>query len=186
MGFGAILLLGAGGFLAAVGLAVAGYFIAIRRSTPAVIVGGLMIFAGGGAALLIAAFFIFSLFQTTSGGPSNDPKRFRAEFGFEPGPDVRDLQSWSNGSNDSATSLLRFRCSPATLARLVEGRFHPAPVVECGRPRRNAPAWWQPVHSARTDCYAARPFDDAFASNAAWITYDRSSQTLHFSYEGVD
>ena len=68
-------------------------------------------------------------------------------------------------------------------------RFRPMPVDECRAKMRiesGPPAWWQPTQPSLLDCYTARPFDGTFASNEAWITYDRSSETLHFYYRGVD
>jgi hypothetical protein len=57
--------------------------------------------------------------------------------------------------------------------------------MSSGAPRAVAPAWWQPTRSASSSCYMAEPFDDAFASNEAWLTYDATSGYAHY-YIGID
>ena len=75
---------------------------------------------------------------------------------------------------------LRFRASPETIDTIVRTRFHSADFDDCVRNKDDRPAWWRPVQTPSTACYAADPFDDAFAGNQAWLVYDPASQQAYF------
>lgn len=119
---------------------------------------------------------------------STSPGEFRAEFGFAPGQDVTAIESESSGSTDSNRRFLRFRSSPRTIAAITTGRFEAAPFSQCERQflREKKPHWWSPRKAPGAACYKAVPFDDSFASNEAWLTYDSGSGQAHFYYVGVD
>lgn len=194
MGIGCLLFLWsllavAASIVAAIGVFVLVWGVLRRRRVRAVI-GGVL--AAGGAVVAVAAvMFVASwvIFGNMS-YDSTSPAVFRDEFGFAAPPDVTSFRSSASGSTDFTKRFFRFRTSPQTIRAIVNGRFRAAPFGECETQFRQLsdrrPKWWQPPHAATSSCYKADPFDDAFASNTAWLAYDPRSGDAHYYYLGID
>ena len=189
MGIGGLLLLCAvfgtvAGIIAIVGVVVARYTSGLFRVT------GVLVAVLGFPCALGAGIFALVGIVNISRGPqvSTSRSQFETEFGVSPGPDVQAVRSESFGSTDFHQHFLRFRCSPQTITTITR-RFRPALASECQRAFQapaTAAVWWRPRKSPSTLCFAAKPFDGAFASNDAWLLYDPQSRDAYFAYQGID
>ena len=175
-------------------ISVSGVFVLVSglrdQSTPRTILGGAITTIGSIAT--VAAVALIISWVTLGGRPrySTDPAVFRAEFGFSPGPDVTSIESQSSASTDSNVRFLRFRASPDTIAAIVRRRFKQVGSERCEQQFRrhdeSRPAWWSPQASPSLTCYVAEPYDEAFATNRAWLAYDAGSRQAHYYNIGID
>ena len=151
------------------------------------LLGALIAIAGGVGALAALTFIVGWLFSLNPRA-SSSPAHFQREFGFSAPVDVQDLRSYSVSSTDSVVHYLDFLASPSTVAAITAGRFRPTSGRECAAAlvsSAHTPPWWKPPRPT-ADCYVASPFDHAFSTNTAWLTYDPNIREVHFLYEGID
>ena len=141
--------------------------------------------AGGSLVALVAAVFIVAWLFSLRPHDSAGPAAFKGEFRFPPPDDVRHIRSYSYSSTDSDVHYLAFRAQPSTIIALTRERFKLSDRSRCGETEPEVPAWWTPP-TAVADCYVAQPFDHAFQSNRAWLTYDVNTGETRYVYVGID
>ena len=182
-----LLLAGAAAVVAAIGMFV--LMSGVRKRLQGRVFFGSVVAAVGVAGVVgFVAFGASWIVASSRPHSSESPDVFRQEFGFEPAADVH-LQSETSVSTDFTSRFLRFHASPSTIDAIVTRRFKAVPPEECERRFRSTmrkPDWWQPASSDAARCYFAKPFDDAFEANEAWLTYDPGSAVAHYHYVGVD
>lgn len=172
--------------LLAIGFGVAGFivalfgFVLVRRFR---LMGVLLICTGALMPLAVVALFVasFNAVRPYSGPGSAE---FKGEFGFPPPHDVSDIRADSSGWSDSEVHYLAFRAKPDTIIELTK-RFKLSDRGRCGETAKNPPAWFTPPTPV-ADCYVAEPFDKAFHTNRAWLTYDVNTGETRYFYRGVD
>ena len=149
----------------------------------AAIVAAVSALTAAGAATFVAAWLFASDRHS-----STLPAAFEGEFGFKPAHDVQNIRRDSSGSTDSEVNFMEFRASRATVEEITSRRFLRASTQECASAFGSAsrpPAWWR-APRASADCYVANPFDHAFTTNTAWLTYDAITGDVQYFYRGVD
>lgn len=103
---------------------------------------------------------------------------------------MRDLHGFKFGIADGSDCYLRFRASRETVARLVaKSHFQPVPEADFRSKIEQlelTPPTWAPFKGAPTEFYSSRKFDDSFANSVAYLSFDPSSETVHFAWQGID
>lgn len=147
-------------------------------------IGGILALIGAISALGAAAFIGLWIWVQVVPQNASGPEPFRAEFHIEPAG-VTNIRAQLTQTTDAQRRVMRFHAPPAMIARITQTKFKTVSLADCDAFRRfeGAPEWWKP-HG--TKCAVANPYDDAFASNQAWLLYDEASQDAHYAYEGVD
>lgn len=187
MGIGCVLALWTVVCVLAAGTAAFGILLVCTR-TGHLRVFGMILGVAGSIVTLGSALFVLAWIGSLLRGPtySSSPAAFAEAFGFPPPRDVRDIHSQSRGSTDSAMQLLTFKCSRQSVARIAQ-RFRRASPDVCRNALRvsGAPAWWKPSEPF-SECYEAEPFDSAFHSSRAWLSYRSETREVHFYYVCID
>lgn len=179
MGIGCVLSLWAAVALIAALAALVGVVLFFCGWRP---LGALLAVIGIAAAFSATAFIALWIWAAAHPQREDGPAAFRVEFGSEPDADAN-VRAELTQSTDFQQRLMRFRASPSTIAHITRTKFKRAPLTACSERLDRAPEWWAPRGTA---CYEADPYDDAFASNHAWLLYDKRSRDAHFVYSGVD
>jgi uncharacterized membrane protein YidH (DUF202 family) len=120
---------------------------------------------------------------------STQPARvFEDTFDMPPTADVVDLRSEMWVFADSGHVYLQFTCEPATVATLTASvgvtRTSPNDSLIA---RDGSPVWWNPpLQTSSVEYYhSALPRFD-FASEEAFMAYDRTTQQVNYYWSGVD
>jgi len=156
----------------------------------AVAIGLAMVCAG--IAVLAALLFAMQVSSVPVEAHGDDARpHFRNAFGFDAGPDVRDLHTLNYVFVDSGVLLVRFEAAPATVDRILTQGLEPADCVdfdsETKRPiaGKPAPQWWAPPSEGRT-CYRASSWPNGFSSSGAGLCRSTSQRALFFYSHGID
>ena len=115
---------------------------------------------------------------------------FNQSFGFEPTPDVTELQGYSFGLFDSGEAYLRFRASQDTINRIVKSKFRPSSKESFGNGTsgegERPPEYWKPFETQPSQFYESNKLEMGYSQSRALLCYDDKTGTAHFSYSGVD
>jgi hypothetical protein len=114
-------------------------------------------------------------------------------FRQPPSADVRNIKSKNWGFADSAHVFMRFETSPDTFRRIVPEEMQKVTFAEYQRrmPGSNvsAPEWWAPPTERTSEIFLRVPewgSGRRFASESELLTYDPSTQTVMYSFLGID
>ena len=163
-------------------VAVVGFVFLLRRVH---LLGVVFLCSGGLVALGAAAYIVGWLPGLRPQGSPESRAAFAAEFQIQPPFDVRDIRVHSVQSTDSEVHYLAFRAQPATILAITQKPFILSDRSRCGETSRDVPPWWTPPTPV-ADCYVAEPFDKAFHTNRAWLTYDVNTGETRYVYHGID
>jgi hypothetical protein len=149
-----------------------------RRSVPLAGASGLVF---GVLSLIAIAYGVLAF---DAGRP---PVVFKQFFGFEPTPDVADLQSEYFSMGDAGHAFLRFRASPATVERIVRQRgLEEVPDSFFPHSNLQPPEWWTPPTGAKTLRYGGEFTGREFYSEGEVLIYDQLTNTVYYHYIGID
>ena len=154
----------------------------INRSTILTVVSG-------GAFLVLTIFLAIAITSViTSYFHAQSPRTvFRRSFGFDPPPDVKEIQSKYYYFLDSGYTYLKFQVSPTTVERIVaRGLEQVTNSYRFPSSNLEPPDWWTPPATGDVVRYYGEFDGRDFAREHEVLIYDRSANTVYFLFLGID
>lgn len=151
-----------------------------------------LMWAGGIPFIASAGFAVFCLglmgygFYTTS----RPATVYEMTFGSAPSSDVTNIQSNYYYFADTGTTFLKFKASPATIAKLTakgwtrlnaQGNQNAGPHTGT-----QTPEWYKPKITDTTVIYTAEKRIGDFASESETLVYDRVTKQAYYDFVGID
>jgi hypothetical protein len=183
-------------------MCVAGFFLAVLAFLAALVVGAwlaslVLLIAGrinrstiltvvsGGAFFVLTALLLFVVASYLHARSPHE--MFKRSFGFEPPPDVKDIQSEYYYLLDSGYTYLKFQTSPTTVERIVARGLEQVPnSYRFPSSNLEPPEWWKPPATGDVVRYYGEFDGRDFAREHEVLIYDRSSNTVYFHFLGID